>query len=664
MEKGMVSVDRWSEQSHAYFLTHLHADHTKGLSSNWSKGPLFCSPVTAKLFPVKFPGFRLSLLRVLQVGISHLLSLVSPSSGLETSVQVTVIDAHHCPGAVMFLFRGEFGSILHTGDFRWEATSERAHFGKNTLLNALKGDKVDFLYLDNTYCNPLYSFPPRDAVAQQVIDVITSHPEHDIIIGIYTLGKEELLVRISQALKIKIWVWPERLQTMHLLGFHDIFTTDTSLTRVRAVPHYSFSIDTLKGLNTIRPTIGIMPSGLPWVVRSIEENRDSLASLPFSSDIRNKMSSDVRAHVNGSQLNENPCYAKRFHHYIFSLPYSDHACYHEIQEFIQLVQPANLRGIVSSLFCQIDPMYYFGHLCVTNQLHEQSFKKIRRGNFDGSVKAIQNISILGCDKNLQAKAKRKRTVKIGFLHSHLSRVSIIRRVRRGAKVAELDSSMDSSGLNDEDVSLALHESRLRCAQMRGICLWDGVGGLAYLHEKWRQRIIHCDIESKNILLDAEFCPKVADFGLAKLVGREFSRVLTTMRGTRGYLAPEWISGVAITAKADVYSYGMMLFELISGKRNSDQSDDELTRACKVAFWCVQDEEVHRPSMGLIVQILEGIVEVFPPPIPRTLQALAENHEHIVFFTESSSDQSSRIQSPSSGTPSQVKSTTSSTNSRA
>lgn len=98
-------------------------------------------------------------------------------------------------------------------------------------------------------------------------------------------------------------------------------------------------------------------------------------------------------------------------------------------------------------------------------------------------------------------------------------------------------------------------------------------GLAYLHEKCRDCIIHCDIKPENILLDAEFCPKVSDFGLAKLVGREFSRVLTTMRGTRGYLAPEWISGVAITAKADVYSYGMMLYEFVSGRRNSQESED-------------------------------------------------------------------------------------------
>ncbi|KAF6142113.1 hypothetical protein GIB67_037031 [Kingdonia uniflora] len=75
-------------------------------------------------------------------------------------------------------------------------------------------------------------------------------------------------------------------------------------------------------------------------------------------------------------------------------------------------------------------------------------------------------------------------------------------------------------------------------------------GLAYLHEECRNYIIHCDIKPENILLDIGFCPKVADFGLAKLFGHDFSRVLTTIRGTRGYLVPEWISGVAITSKAD------------------------------------------------------------------------------------------------------------------
>lgn len=72
-------------------------------------------------------------------------------------------------GAVMYLFKGEFGCVLYTGDFRWEATSERAQMGKKTLLEALNGDNIDVLYLDNTYCNPSFSFPPREVAAWQVL---------------------------------------------------------------------------------------------------------------------------------------------------------------------------------------------------------------------------------------------------------------------------------------------------------------------------------------------------------------------------------------------------------------------------------------------------------------------------------------------------------------
>ena len=68
----------------------------------------------------------------------------------------------------MFLFRGEFGCLLYTGDFRWETTSKRAEIGRTMLLNALKHDVVDILYLDNTYCNPSYAFPSRAIVAQRV----------------------------------------------------------------------------------------------------------------------------------------------------------------------------------------------------------------------------------------------------------------------------------------------------------------------------------------------------------------------------------------------------------------------------------------------------------------------------------------------------------------
>ncbi|CAD5168415.1 unnamed protein product [Musa acuminata subsp. malaccensis] len=216
-------------------------------------------------------------------------------------------------------------------------------------------------------------------------------------------------------------------------------------------------------------------------------------------------------------------------------------------------------------------------------------------------------------------------------------------------------------------------------------------GLAYLHEQCRDCIIHCDIKPENILLDDSCVPKVADFGLAKLVGRDFSRVLTTMRGTRGYLAPEWITGVAITPKADVYSYGMMLFEIVSGRRNLEQTEDgttgffptlvasklksgdvgslldhrlegeadleEMERACKLACWCIQDDESCRPTMGQVGQVLEGFLEVNMPPIPRSLRVLAETPEEINFFYEFSSNQSSKTRSATSNST-QTKSTAS------
>ncbi|ONM28327.1 receptor-like protein kinase 4 [Zea mays] len=152
----------------------------------------------------------------------------------------------------------------------------------------------------------------------------------------------------------------------------------------------------------------------------------------------------------------------------------------------------------------------------------------------------------------------------------------------------------------------------------------------------------------------ELCPKIADFGMAKLLGRDYSRVLTTVRGTIGYLAPEWISGLPITHKADVYSFGMILLEILSGRRNSEkieegrftyfpsyvavklsEGDDvmwlldsslesnadaeQLQRACRVACWCIQDAEDHRPMMGQAVHMLEGAMDAQVPPVPRSLQ---------------------------------------------
>ncbi|CAL4896346.1 unnamed protein product [Urochloa decumbens] len=103
-------------------------------------------------------------------------------------------------------------------------------------------------------------------------------------------------------------------------------------------------------------------------------------------------------------------------------------------------------------------------------------------------------------------------------------------------------------------------------------------GLAYLHHECMEWVIHCDVKPENILLDENFEPKITDFGLAKLLNRGGpNQNVSHIRGTLGYIAPEWVSGLPITAKVDVYSYGVVLLELLSGTRVSElvEGSDEV-----------------------------------------------------------------------------------------
>lgn len=175
-------------------------------------------------------------------------------------------------------------------------------------------------------------------------------------------------------------------------------------------------------------------------------------------------------------------------------------------------------------------------------------------------------------------------------------------------------------------------------------------GIMYLHEECATQIIHCDIKPQNILLDDSFTARISDFGLAKLLLSDQTRTHTTIRGTRGYVAPEWFRNTPITAKIDVYSYGVMLLEVIFCRKSLDmekeneeevilidwvydcykgrklyklvENDEEarsdmkrLERLVMVALWCIQEDPSLRPSMKNVTQMLEGIVDVSVPPCP-------------------------------------------------
>jgi serine/threonine protein kinase len=174
-------------------------------------------------------------------------------------------------------------------------------------------------------------------------------------------------------------------------------------------------------------------------------------------------------------------------------------------------------------------------------------------------------------------------------------------------------------------------------------------GIDYLHRGCDMQILHFDIKPHNILLDSDFTPKIADFGLAKLYPRDNSFLpVSAARGTVGYIAPEMISRSfgTISSKSDVYSFGMLLLEMAGGRRNVDprasrsqmyypawvynqlslQEVGEISEAvgihqvekklCIVALWCIQMKSHDRPSMSEVLDMLEaGVDGLEIPPEP-------------------------------------------------
>ncbi|XP_047945901.1 G-type lectin S-receptor-like serine/threonine-protein kinase LECRK3 [Salvia hispanica] len=114
-------------------------------------------------------------------------------------------------------------------------------------------------------------------------------------------------------------------------------------------------------------------------------------------------------------------------------------------------------------------------------------------------------------------------------------------------------------------------------------------GILYLHQECETQIIHCDINPQNILMDDNWRAKISDFGLAKLLKQDQTNTITGIRGTKGYVAPEWFQKQPITVKVDVYSFGVMLLEIICCRKCVDSSKNEKRQFLRNGFTTVMQQ---------------------------------------------------------------------------
>ncbi|XP_076957115.1 G-type lectin S-receptor-like serine/threonine-protein kinase At4g03230, partial [Bidens hawaiensis] len=294
-----------------------------------------------------------------------------------------------------------------------------------------------------------------------------------------------------------------------------------------------------------------------------------------------------------------------------------------------------------------------------NRLGEGGFGPVYKGKLPGSKEiAVKRLSSLS-GQGLQ---EFKNEVTLIAKLQHINLVRLLGYCVRGEEKLLLYEYMPNRSLDhfifDRTLCTSL-DWPMRFNIIMGIAR-----GLNYLHHDSRLRIIHRDLKTSNILLDEDMNPKISDFGLAKIVkGKDMEAITNRVVGTFGYMSPEYALDGLFSIKSDVFSFGVVLLEIVSGKRNTgfyqskkrmsllghawslwvedrpfDLLDQVLTESCNlsevlkcisVGLMCVQGDPDDRPTMTNAIMMLGGDMATLPNPkepvfIPRREQAISSS----------------------------------------
>lgn len=282
----------------------------------------------------------------------------------QETMTVTLFDANHCPGSVMFLFSGYFGDILYTGDFRYEPT----------MFDCFNLPPIDVLYLDNTYCSPKCIFPSRENAVERILSQVHNCLVQcdRVFLGLDNLGKEDLLIQIVKETNCKIFVKSNRKITLEILGLSNITSNDEANSRILVVPTNQISGKNITLWNKEKKTHAILATA-----RFCGFNFQPFVKIP-------------EIHV---------------------IPYSNHSSFSELKMFIKKVKPSTIIPIVGK-----EKKGIFG-IDISDRADMSIFNGLLRESINieriipESVKRTMNAQEMNCSVPLKKRKIARKVIK-------------------------------------------------------------------------------------------------------------------------------------------------------------------------------------------------------------------------------------------------------------
>ncbi|KAL1565280.1 cysteine-rich receptor-like protein kinase 43 [Salvia divinorum] len=278
-------------------------------------------------------------------------------------------------------------------------------------------------------------------------------------------------------------------------------------------------------------------------------------------------------------------------------------------KFSRQLKNALIANILGATQLQLPNRYSYTDLKeATNNFSEEN--KIGQGAFGAVYKAtLKNDTVVAVKKldmkHRRAKADFESEVRLISNVHHCNLVRLLGCCTKGSDLLLVYEFMENKSLD-----------RFLYGQNRGLLSWKQrvdiifgtAKGIAYLHEDYHTTIIHRDIKPGNILLNHHFQAKIADFGLARLLPENQTHASTNFAGTLGYTAPEYAIGGHLSEKVDIYSFGIVMLEIISGRRPTDVTPDSTYEYLLKEAWKLYERDMHQNLADVALNLNEYQVE--------------------------------------------------------